>query len=86
MTLDNILEQIQKSEKIVILTHENPDGDAVGSSLAMYMTLQKMGKKPDLIIPELPRNFAFFISSNILSKVIIFLPIHVYYLFSNLLV
>ena len=36
MTLDNIKEEIQKAKKIVILTHESPDGDAVGSSLAMY--------------------------------------------------
>ena len=59
MTLDNILEEIKKAKKIVILTHENPDGDAVGSCLAMYMALVKMGKEPDLIIPELPRVFSF---------------------------
>ena len=35
MTLDNILEEIKKAKTIVILTHENPDGDAVGSSLAI---------------------------------------------------
>lgn len=59
MTLDNILEEIKKAEKIVILTHENPDGDAIGSSLAMYMALERMGKKPDIIIPELPRIYNF---------------------------
>ena len=59
MTLDNILKEIKKAKKIVILTHENPDGDAVGSCLAMYMALVKMGKEPDLIIPELPRVFRF---------------------------
>ncbi len=59
MTVDNILEEIKKAKTIVILTHENPDGDAVGSSLAMYMALQKMGKEVDLIIPELPKIYAF---------------------------
>ncbi len=29
MTLDEILEQINKAKSIVILTHENPDGDAI---------------------------------------------------------
>ena len=29
MTLDDILEQIDKANTIVILTHENPDGDAI---------------------------------------------------------
>ena len=46
MTLDNILEEINKAENIVILTHENPDGDAIGSGLAMYHALKAYGKKP----------------------------------------
>ena len=32
MTLDNIKEAIKKSKSIVILTHDIPDGDAIGSS------------------------------------------------------
>jgi len=59
MTLEHILEEIKKAEKIVILTHENPDGDAIGSSLGMYIALRKMGKEPDIIIPELPRVYNF---------------------------
>lgn len=60
MTLDNILEQIKKAKSIVLLTHENPDGDAVGSSLAMYEALKQMGKENiDIIIPEYPRTYRF---------------------------
>ena len=59
MTLDNILEEIQKAKSIVILTHENPDGDAIGSSLAMYGVLRKMGKEADVIIPEMPKAYRF---------------------------
>lgn len=60
MTLDNILEQIKKAKSIVLLTHENPDGDAVGSSLAMYEGLKEMGKENvDIIIPEYPRTYTF---------------------------
>lgn len=29
MTLDYIIEEIKNAEDIVILTHENPDGDAI---------------------------------------------------------
>ena len=29
MTLDNIIEEINNANSIVILTHENPDGDAI---------------------------------------------------------
>lgn len=68
MTLDNILEEIKKAEKIVILTHENPDGDAIGSSLAMYMALKEMGKNPDLIIPELPRVYKFMPCADEIKK------------------
>ena len=59
MTLDEILKQIQKAEKIVILTHESPDGDAVGSSLAMKLILEKLEKTADVIIPEYSRLFNF---------------------------
>ena len=68
MTLDNILEEIKKAERIVILTHENPDGDAIGSSLAMYKALINMGKTPDLIIPELPRIFNFLPDADKIKK------------------
>ena len=59
MTLDNILEEIKKAETIVILTHETPDGDAVGSSLAMKIALKQLGKNADVIIPKYSRAFAF---------------------------
>ena len=59
MTLDNILEEIKKAEKIVILTHDLPDGDAIGSSLALMFALRSIGKNPDVIIPEFSKCFSF---------------------------
>lgn len=58
MTLDNILEEINKAEKIAIVVHENPDGDAVGSALAMKLALKQLGKTADLIIPEYSKELA----------------------------
>ena len=52
MTLDNIIEEINNASSIVILTHENPDGDAIGSSLALYSGLKQLEKNADVIIPE----------------------------------
>ena len=46
-TLDSIVEEIKKAESIVVLTHETPDGDAIGSSLAMYNALKQIGKSVD---------------------------------------
>lgn len=68
MTLDNILEEINKAEKIVIITHENPDGDAIGSSLAMKLALNQLGKNADVIIPEFPKTFEFLPGINEVKK------------------
>lgn len=59
MTLDKILDEIKIAEKIVILTHEGPDGDAVGSALAMKHAIDYLQKKVDVIIPEYSRCFEF---------------------------
>lgn len=68
MTLDEILKEIKNAEKIVILTHESPDGDAIGSSLATQFLVQELGKKADVIIPEYSRLFNFLPNaSNILK-------------------
>lgn len=68
MTIDNIKEEIQKAEDIVILTHENPDGDAVGSALAMYLTLKKLNKQVDVIIPEYSNVFSFLPGADQIKK------------------
>lgn len=59
MTLDEILKEIQNAESFVILSHESPDGDAIGSSLGMCLALQNMGKKVEVIMKEYPANFNF---------------------------
>ncbi len=59
MTLDDVLEEIKKAEDIVIMAHEGPDGDAIGSCLAMCLALRNMGKKADVLIKEYPENFSF---------------------------
>ena len=59
MTLDEILEEIKKADKIVILTHETPDGDAIGSSLGLKIALEKLGKNADLIMTSFARTFEF---------------------------
>lgn len=68
MTIDNIKEEIEKAKDIVILTHESPDGDAVGSALAMYLTLKKLEKQVDVIIPEYSNVFRFLPGSEEIKK------------------
>lgn len=68
MTIDNIIEEIDKAKNIVILTHEMPDGDAIGSSLALYTGLKQLGKDVDVIIPEYSRTFEFLPNSKEIKK------------------
>ena len=68
MTLDNILEEIKKANKIVILTHENPDGDAIGSSLGLSLALKQLDKNVDVIIPEFPKIFDFLPDTENIKK------------------
>lgn len=44
--------QIDKANKIVITTHLSPDGDAMGSSLALYHYLLSKGKEVRVIVPN----------------------------------
>lgn len=57
--LDNIISSINKSHRIVILTHESPDGDAIGSSLGMYIALKQLKKEVDIVVDEYSRVFNF---------------------------
>ena len=68
MTLDKILEDIKIAKTIVILTHESPDGDAIGSSLALKLVLENFGKEADVIIPEYSRLFDFLPGTDRIKK------------------
>ncbi len=43
---------INECEQAVIVTHTAPDGDAIGSSLALYHILSKLGKKVKVVTPD----------------------------------
>jgi len=49
---------LQSSENIVITCHKGPDGDAIGSTLALYLYLKKQKKNVKVIVPD---DFPFFL-------------------------
>src|SRR5665213_3795131 len=55
-----ILEVLRRGERFLVCSHSRPDGDAVGSMLAMGMLLAQMGKRADLVtadqVPHIYRN------------------------------
>ena len=57
----DIAEKIEKAQNIIILTHINPDGDALGSSAGLKLALCKSGKNATVLLEkEVPEMFSVF--------------------------
>lgn len=48
-----ITEAFIKAENIVLLSHVSPDGDTIGSMLALGLALEKWGRRSIIITPIL---------------------------------
>lgn len=59
MTLDDICREIKEAKSLIILAHKDPDGDAIGSSLAMYLALKQTKSNIDLVMPIYPKLYDF---------------------------
>ena len=46
--MDSIISQIKNSHRIVVISHTNPDGDAIGSLIATGLSLKALNKKTTL--------------------------------------
>lgn len=58
--LEKIANTLLLQDKIYIVTHENPDGDALGSSFALKFALEKLGKNAEVVLNNsLPVSFKF---------------------------
>lgn len=50
---------VEKSNDIYLVAHVNPDGDAIGSTFAVYFALKQMGKNAHVIMPSYSGVFSF---------------------------
>jgi phosphoesterase RecJ-like protein len=60
--LEQAAEAIRSHERFLLATHENPDGDALGSILALKMALDSLGKYARMYLfgtTPLPAEYAF---------------------------
>jgi bifunctional oligoribonuclease and PAP phosphatase NrnA len=48
----DLSELFESSDRILIISHINPDGDAIGSQLALYHYLSYKGKRVDMMCPN----------------------------------
>lgn len=61
-------ELLGKYNNFLIVTHQNPDGDALGSSFALLQYLRTEGKNVQLLLPEqVPEKYINFASSGCLT-------------------
>lgn len=51
--IQKIRDLLDSSDNIVVLTHTNPDGDAIGSSTAFRSVMQRLGKTVTIVIPDM---------------------------------
>ncbi len=57
--LESIKNKIEASNSILIMTHTNPDGDAIGSSLGLLTALKKINKKATVFMPVPNETFSY---------------------------
>lgn len=51
-TIERLLSYINNADNVVITAHMSPDGDAMGSSLAMYRVMKSLGKVATVVVPD----------------------------------
>jgi phosphoesterase RecJ-like protein len=60
--LNAVAEAIRSNDRFLVTTHENPDGDALGSLLATKLALDQLGKDTVIMLTgdsPLPQEYAF---------------------------
>ncbi len=67
-----VLDALRASDKLVVVTHENPDGDALGSLIAMQEILTTLGKDSLMFIAAsefpLPYEYRFLPLSGLITE------------------
>ena len=66
-----VLDEIRNAERFLLVTHENPDGDALGSLTAMHEILAHAGKDSLMFMAAdefpLPYEYRFFLLDGLIS-------------------
>jgi phosphoesterase RecJ-like protein len=69
--LDQVLGELRAADKLIVVTHENPDGDALGSLVAMREILTAIGKDCLIFMAArelpLPQEYRFLALSNLVN-------------------
>lgn len=65
-SLNDVIQYLSDNDNFLIVIHDKPDGDAVGSSTALALFLQSLGKTSAVLSPSvIPARLAFAKSNNV---------------------
>jgi len=65
---NEVIKTIKKGESFLVTTHINPDGDAIGSELALFRFLRAEGKRVKILNSNpTPRNYEFLDSDRVIE-------------------
>jgi len=68
VSFDEIAQAINEANRVAILSHIRPDGDAIGAQLALALSLQHLGKSVVAWNEQgLPESFRFLKASNLIT-------------------
>ena len=70
VSLETIADELRTADKLVVATHLNPDGDAIGSARAMELTLLALGKDVVVYVPDavVPGEYEFIRPSTLTTE------------------
>lgn len=61
-TIERLRALINGVQRIVITCHKSPDGDALGSTLALCHVLRRLGKEATVVTPDMaPKSLEFIL-------------------------
>jgi bifunctional oligoribonuclease and PAP phosphatase NrnA len=69
--LQAIVDALQRHDRFLVVTHENPDGDALGCLLALSLALRQLGKDAVMYLPgqtPLPQEYVFMPLSELVRE------------------
>ena len=59
MDFSKAIELVNKSNNIALFSHTRPDGDTIGCSISLFLSLKKLGKNVDIYCDSRPNRFEF---------------------------
>ena len=69
MSIKKVINCIKKNKVFLITTHQNLEGDALGSEIAFYILLRKLGKKATMVNQDpTPQEYRFLKGASLIKR------------------